>query len=153
MSFAYTPYKANILKALVDHDAPNDFRVLLLKVAGSTTADTDQDAATISAITTLGEIVATGYARQALTGETVNQDDPNNRGEFDANDAAFGALGGATNDTIGAIMVFKFVTDDTDNQPMAYIDGAIFPGSASSMTTNGSTVTIAWNAEGIIQTT
>lgn len=149
MSFVYTPAKELNMKAALDYDG-DDLRVMLLKTSGSTTADTDQDAATISAITTLGELVATGYARQALASEAVNRDDANNRAEFDAADVAFGAIGGAVNDTIGAILLFKFVTNDSDSIPIAYIDNA---GSSFSMPTNGSTISITWNAEGIVQQT
>ena len=150
MSFVYTPFKAKLLKGEIDFDAPNDIRIALLKVKASTTADTDQDAEFVSSITTLGELVATNYVRKALTGETVNQDDPNNRAEFDAGDVTFTALGGATNDTIGAILLFKFVTNDADSPLIAYIDNA---GADFSQATNGSDITISWDIEGILQAT
>lgn len=151
-SFVFTPAKAYLGRADLDLNL-HDIRCMLLKVAASTTADTDQDAATISAITTLGEIVATGYARIALTTEAVNQDDANNRAEFDADDVAFGALGGASNDTMEFLLYYRHVTNDTDSVPIALIMGTIFPGSASTMTTNGSTVTIVHHAEGVLQLT
>jgi hypothetical protein len=153
MSHVFTPAKSKLLSADLDLNA-HDIRLMLLKVAASTTADTDVDAATLSAITTLGEIVATSYARQALANEAVNTDTANDRGEFDSDDVAFGALGGATNDTIGALLLYRHVDGTAANDiPIAYIDGAIFPGGASSMTTNGSTVSVTVNAEGWLQAT
>jgi len=100
MSFVYTPFKAKLLKGEVDLDLPQDIRIMLIKLKASTTTDTEQDTEFISSFTTLGELVATNYVRKALAGEVVNQDDPNNRGEFDANDVTFTTLGGAANDTM-----------------------------------------------------
>ena len=144
-SFVYAPAKTGIARATIDLDA-NDIRVLLVKVAASTTTDTEQDAATISAFTTLGELVATNYVRKALTGEVVNEDLTNDRAEFDAADVTWTALGGAANDTIGAAIIFKFITDDTDSIPIAYID-------LTDTTTNGGDITLSWNVEGILQLT
>jgi hypothetical protein len=152
-SFVYTPAKSKLLSGDLDLNT-HDIRVMLLKTSGNTTADTDQDAAVLSDITTLGEISATNYVRKALANEAVNTDNANNRGEFDADDVTWTALGGASNDTIGAILVYRHVDGTAANDiPIAYIDGAIFPGGASSMTTNGGDVTLGWNAEGIIQAT
>jgi len=150
MSFVYTPFKAKLLKGEVDLDLPQDIRIMLIKLKASTTTDTEQDTEFISSFTTLGELVATNYVRKALAGEVVNQDDPNNRGEFDANDVTFTTLGGAANDTIGAILLFRFVTNDADSIPIAYIDNA---GADFSQATNGSDITIAWDVEGILQAT
>lgn len=144
-SFVYTRAKKNIADGTIDLDT-HDIRVLLVKVAGSTTTDTEADAATISAFTTLGELVATDYARKALANEAVNEDTGNDRAEFDADDVTWTALGGAANDTIGAAVVYKHVTNDTDSIPIAYIDLTDTP-------TNGGDVTIQWNVEGIVQLT
>lgn len=146
MSFVYTPAKAKLLSGDLDLNL-HDIRVMA--VMTNTTADTDQDAATISAIGTLDEFDGSGYVRQALAGEVVNQDDPNNRGEFDANDVAFGALGNGTRQIQGFVL-FRFITNDTDNVPIAFIDNA---GASYALNPAGATVTIQWNAEGILQAT
>lgn len=153
MSHVFTPFKTKLLKGEIDFDLPQDIRVALLKTSGNTTADTEQDAEFVGSLTTLGEISATNYVRKALASEAVNEDAANNRAEFDAADVTWTALGGAANDTIGAILVYRHVTNDADSPLIAYIDGAIFPGAASSLTTNGSDVVIQWNAEGILQAT
>ena len=75
-------------------------------------------------------------------------DDPANRAEFDGDDVAFGALGNGMNDSIDGAVYFKFVTNDADSVLMAHVDTGGFP-----FSTNGGTVTIQHNAEGIIQTT
>lgn len=146
-SFAYTPFKRQILDGTMNLDtAGDDIRVLL--VSAGTTADTDQDAEFITDITTLDEVAATSYARQALANEIVNQDDPNDRAEFDADDAAFGALGNGMNDSVDGAVYFKFVTVDADSVVICHVDTGGFP-----FTTNGGTVTIQHNVEGILQAT
>lgn len=146
-SFAYNKFKTRLLKGDVDLDEGlDDVRVLL--VSAITTADTEDDTEFIAGFTTLDEVVATGYARQALANQLVNEDLANNRAEFDADDAAFGALGNGANDTIDGAVVFKFVTNDADSPVMCHIDTGGFP-----KTTNGGTFTVQWNAEGILQTT
>ena len=144
-SFADNKLKPRLLKADEDFDT-GDYRILL--VSATTTADTEDDAEFIASITTLDEVAATSYARLTLAGEVVNEDLPNNRGEFDANDAAFGALGNGMNDTLDGAVLFRFVTNDADSFLIAHIDTGGFP-----KTTNGGTFTIQWNAEGIVQTT
>ena len=144
-SLVYTRAKKNIADGTIDLDT-HDIRVMLLKVAASTSCDTEGDVATISAFTTLGELVATNYVRKALANEAVNEDTVNDRAEFDADDVTWTALGGATNDTIGAALVYKFVTADADSIPIAYIELTDTP-------TNGGDITLQWNSEGIIQLT
>lgn len=148
MSFAY-----NIAKYKFATGAANlttlDTRIALLKMPASTTCDTQRDVSTLSGFTTLGELVATNYARKTLAGEAVTQDNTNNRAEFSVTSPiTWTALGGATNDTIGAILLFAFVTADSDSWPIAYIDNA---GSGFNLTTNGSDFSINVNAEGLLQ--
>lgn len=145
MSFAYTGFKVDLLQGEIDFDAPNDIRVML--VMTNTTADTDQDAHFIADIGTLDEYDGANYVRKALTGETVNTDNPNDRGEFDAGDVTWTALGAGTRSAAG-IVVFKFVTNDADSVAICYIDTGGFPISG-----NGGDLTAQWNAEGILQAT
>lgn len=143
MSFVYTPAKTALLNGDLDF-AANDMRILL--VMTNTTADTEQDAQFVGSITTLDEMNGTNYARQALGSEAVNEDAANNRAEFDATDAVFTNLGAGTRNVAG-IVLYKHVTNDADSPLVAYIDDG-FPYVA-----NGATLTIQWNAEGILQAT
>ena len=135
-------FKRGALEGEFDLNATDDIRVLLCD--STTTCDTEQDKATISGYTTLGELAGTGYARQALTSEAVNQDNPNNRAEFDAADATFSSMAADNNDAVGAL-VYKHVTNDTDSIPICWVEFA------ASQSFNGGDFTIQWNAEGIFQ--
>jgi hypothetical protein len=141
-SVVFNIAKAGLINGTIDLNT-DDIRIALLMT--NTTADTEVDADTISAITTLDECDATGAARVALTGEAVNLDDPNDRAEFDANDASFTSLGGnATRDYQG-VLVYKHITNDTDAIPICFVDfSADVPKAATQ-------VDIPWNAEGILQ--
>ncbi len=146
MSFVYTEMKRGLLAGEIDlATSGDDIRVML--VMSNTTADTEEDVTTISGFTTLDEYDGASYARQTLTGEAVAADNTNDRGEFDATDATFSSIGAGTRQAVAAV-VYKHVTNDTDSVPLAYIDTGGFPFDG-----NGGDVTIAWNAEGIIQAT
>lgn len=145
-NFIYTEAKRAIMAAEIDFDLPHDFRALL--VMTNTTADTEEDVNTISGFTTLDELDDTGYARQSLAGDALNEDLVNNRAEYDANDISFTYNGDGTRNT-QALIVYKNVTNDTDSVPIAFIDTGGFPINAGQT----GTVTIQWNADGIIQAT
>lgn len=141
-SFVYTPAKAKLLSGDLDFET-HHIRVMLLM--SNTTAGVQEDTATISGFTTLDEYDGTNYARQALTAKVVNQNNANNRGEFDADDVTWTALGAGARNCV-AILVYHYVTNDEDSIPIAYIDNAPqFPFNG-----NGGDVTIQWNANGII---
>ena len=123
------------------HFDTDDIRVLL--VGTITTADTETEVEFISGFTTLDEFTDASYARKTLTTKAVNEDLANNRAEFDADNVTWTAL---TGDTAQAAIVYKFVTNDADSIPIAYIDTGGFP-----QTPAGADLTINWNAEGIIQ--
>ena len=147
-NFVYTQAKADIAKALIDFDAPDDFRVLLLKtITDAAASQDDADLATVLARAGMVELVDGSYSRHSLAGDTVTQDNANNRAEIDWTDPVFSALSGG--ETIVGFLVFKFVTNDAGSTPIAFFDtdsaGAI------SITTNGSDVTIAINVEGLLQ--
>jgi hypothetical protein len=142
-SFVYTPAKAELLRA--DHDfETGDFRIILCMT--NTTADTLQDAEFVADVA-LDEYDGAAYARKTLAGEAVTQDDANNRGEFDANDIQWVALGAGTRQAQGMVL-FRFVTNDADSPLIAWIDSGGFPFSG-----NGGNVDVAWNVEGILQAT
>jgi len=134
----YLPARKKIWSGNIDLNT-DDIRVLLLMT--NTTADTELDKEFLSQFTTLDEFNGAGYARQALAAEAVNQDTPNARAEFDADDVAFGALTTGTRQ-IDAGIIFKFVTNDADSIPIFLLQFTNFnPG--------GSALTLEWNAEGV----
>lgn len=121
----------------------SDYRGRLLMT--NTTADTENDKATLSAYTTLDKFDGSGSSDNlALTGETVTADTINNRVELDADDLSFGALGNGTRQIQG-ILIFDFNTNDADAVPFVFIQFS------SSFNPAGATVTIQWDAEGIVQ--
>ena len=113
----------------------------------ATDALTDIDA--VDEITTLDLSDATGYADVALTTPAVTVDDPNNRGEFadsGALNVAFAGLSGdATRDYIG-VLLYKYIDGtDANDIPVAWIEFG------SSVAKESTSVTVTWNAEGIMQ--
>lgn len=108
-----------------------DLRVLLLKSPGSVTPDTNF----VSDIAA-NELTVGGYARQALAGETITEDDTNDFAYLDATDAAFGALASGETITWGAL--FRFVSTDANSPVYAGYDLTDTP-------TNTGTVTLQFN--------
>ena len=145
MSFTYTNAKAEILKGNIDL-VNDDIRVMLVMEA--TTADTEEDVATIGAFGTLDEYDGTNNARKALASEAVVADNTNNRGEFDADDVTWTALGAGATPVEGAL-VYKHVTNDADSIPLFFIT----TGGIDGFQGNGSDFTIQWNTAGIAQAT
>lgn len=144
--FVYNVAKKQLLDGDLDFNAPNDIRVLLLEAA----TDENPDDATVQAVLARAgttELTSTNYSRQALTGETTSQDDANDRAEFDAADVTFSSVSRAGSETVVAFVVYKHVTADSDSIPIAFVDSA----TGLPLTPNGSDITIAWNAEGILQ--
>lgn len=124
--------------------AGKDIRAAL--VMTNTTADTENTSITfMSNFTTLDECNATGYARVALTSEAVNVDTGNVRVELDAADITFSGLGGDASRPSQGVVLYEHVTNDADSKPIVFIEfTATRPATATS-------VTVPWNAEGIIQ--
>ncbi len=158
-NFMYTPEKERLMEGNTNYlEGQDDIRAIL--VMTNTTADTDQDATNLSGagdITTLDEFDGSGYTAHgsggnALASQAVTQDTGNNRSEFDATDLAFGALSVGTRNIVGMV-IYRHVDGTTANDTVvAYIDTGGFNPSTG-FAANGSTVTIQWNSEGIIQTT
>ncbi len=143
-SVVYTEFKRGNAAGEIDLNA-DDIRCALLMT--NTTADTEEDTALMNAFTTLDECDSTGYARQVLANEAVNKDDPNNRAEFDADDASFTGLGGDATRAIQGALIYKHVTSDTDSIPIAFIEFT------STVPTTATQIDIPWDAEGILQLT
>jgi len=143
-SVVYNEFKRANAAGEIDLNA-DDIRAIL--VMTNTTADTENDAKVyVGDLTTLDESDATGYARQALATEAVNKDDANDRAEFDADDVSFSGMSGdATRDYQGVVL-YKHVTNDADSPLVAFIEFDNQPLSKSA-----TTVSVPWNAEGILQ--
>ncbi len=147
VSFVYTRAKALLFNGGLDLDT-DDIRVVLLRQKAFTTCDDEPDVEFMADFTTLGEITATNYSRIPLTSRVVDIDYVNRRAELLADDILYTALGGAMNDIIGAILIYKRVTSDLDSIPIAYIDNN---GSDFGLITIGSDIPLTWSATGILQ--
>lgn len=121
--------------------------VVLLKstglVADSALADYDDLTALLAGAS--DEADFTGYARKSITsGVTITVDDPNDRVDGDIPDQVWSTAGGATNNTLGKLLVCydPDTTGGTDGSviPLAYYDFTV--------TTDGSDVTAQLNAAG-----
>lgn len=127
----YNVGKAEILRADIDLETA-DIRMLLL--VGALTFNPDH--ATITAVLAANTEASGGsYARQALTSETVTQDDANNRANFDCATVDFGAL---TANTPTAAVIYLHVGADGSNIPISFHDsgfGAAANGAGYTVTT------------------
>lgn len=85
------------------------------------------------------EISVSGYSRQTLSGRVVAQDDTNDRADFSGNNVTFTAL--VAGQTIGAAVIFKFVTNDSDSLLVCYHD-------LTNTATDGSNVQVRWDSGG-----
>jgi len=121
--------KFELANGTADFDA-SDCRVLLLNTSATPNADTNVINDVVA-----NEISVGGYSRQALTGETVTEDDTNDFAYFDANDVTFTAL--AAGQTIGWACLFRQTGSDATAPIYCNYDLTDTP-------TNGSDVTIVW---------
>lgn len=149
MSFVYTPAKERLAKGDLDWDeAGHDIRAMLCMT--NTTADTDQDAGTLSAITTLDEYDGAGYARASLASQLVDRDDANNRAELKSTTPlSFGTTVAAGTRQAQGMLVYRFVDGTAANdQPIMWIDTGGFP-----LAGGGGPFEVAMNTEGWAQIT
>lgn len=109
----------------------------------NTTLDTDVDTDNLGSYT-IDDMDGTNNARNALANEAVNVDDSNDRAEFDADDTSWASLGNGTRQVQGAY-VYEFITNDAGSFVLAWIEFA------ATINPGGSTLSIAFNAEGIVQ--
>jgi hypothetical protein len=124
--------------------ATDDIRIVPCMT--NTTVDTERDAKDqVSDFTTLDEFDGAGYTTggQALDNQAVNIDDANDRAEFDADDEA-ATLSAGTRSIQGNLLI-NFVTNLNSSLPLHWIEYA------SNKTPDGSTFTVVFNAEGILQ--
>lgn len=132
--------KGRMMSGDMDLNA-DDMRLIL--VCTNTTADTDVDADNTGTYT-LDEMDGSNYARAALANEAVNIDDANDRAEFDCDDVVFATLGNGTRQVQGAL-IHEHITNDAASFPLCFVEFT------STINPGGSTLTLAWNAEGIVQ--
>lgn len=102
----YNRFKYRSARAETDWDG-GDIRCLLLETTAAGASDPDLDSvADLLAVGSVAELVATSYARKALTGEAVNLSDANNRAELDAAIPVWTALGAASGDAVVAAVIY-----------------------------------------------
>lgn len=143
-SVFYNSAKVGFADGSIDWDT-DDIRCALLMT--NTTADSENDGiANLDDFTTLDECDATSYARQQLANEAVNLDDTNDRAELDADDVTFSGLGGDASRDAQGVLIYKHVDGTAANDvPIAFIDFA------SDIPSTATSISIPWNAEGILQ--
>jgi hypothetical protein len=143
----------NLAKKML-HDATLDLTsdvIQVMLVTSSYVANPDHDfvdeAGTDDPID--HELSGTGYTggwggsgRKTLASIAITEDDANDRAKFDAADVAWTALGPAGT-AAAALLIRKGTSDDTDALLIAHFDTG-FP-----VITNGSDVTLAWDALGL----
>lgn len=142
--FWYTPAKQKLAKAQLDFDIV-DLRAKACM--SNTTADTDQDAATLSAIGTLDEYDGSGYTEITFSGLTPTEDDPNNRSEIHVDAETFGAtVGAGTRNIVGLLYYVRVDGNPANDYPVAWKDVTPFNG-------NGGAINLTENAQGLLQVT
>jgi hypothetical protein len=127
--------KALLMNGGLDLDT-QDIRVLLCTASFTPSVDHNF----VSEVT--NECTGTGYARTALTSESVTEDDTNDRAVFDAADVTWT---GANFGTPAYAVIYRFVTNDADS-PIIAVHTITSP-----VATNGGDYTLVWSANGLIR--
>jgi hypothetical protein len=141
-SFVYNKAKTAILNGDIDFGGGDDIRVAMAMT--NTTCDTEDDTEFMDGFTTEDWMDGANYVRKNCS-ETVTENLPGNLAFFDdTTNHTWAALGAGTRQVAGFV-IFKFVTNDTDSIPIAWIDTGGFPFAA-----NGGDVTVTWNVAGVI---
>jgi hypothetical protein len=125
--------------AKLDGGANDALLVVLLKSSGLEADNTLRDYDDLAAI--LGaandEADATNYARKTVTSVSITVDDTNNRVDCDFADQTWTSLGGASNNTVGKLLVcYDPDTTGGDNSSVVPLTAHSFD-----LTTDGSDVT------------
>ncbi len=139
-------FKQRVAEGEIDLDA-DTLKILL--VTDQTTADTEGNIQTLSGYATLGEFDGANYEVKTLANLTHALDTGNERFELDADNVTYTALGASgTQNNVQGVLLYKHVDGtDANDQPIAFIEFS------STLTPDGSDVTISWDAEGILQLT
>ena len=126
--------------------------VALMLTTYSLNIDTHLDFADV-ATSEIANSGVTGYVARGdgtpLASKAVVVDNTNDRGEFDAANLVYTAIGNGTNATFDQIVIGR----ENDTTPTDATSPLIAHSTVSSTTTNGGDVTLVWNAEGILHIT
>lgn len=149
-SFVYNVAAVGLLNGAIDLDS-NTLKVMLVK---STYTPANHNDLVVSTSLTAAEIAATNYTggfggagRKTATGVTVTQNNALPGAKVVLSNLTWTALGGATNDTVGAAVLIKEGTADSDSIPITFWDLTDTP-------TNGGDFTLSFDAtNGNIQAT
>ncbi len=130
----------NIAKKMEINWATADIRILVLGGASVPAGCHEPDLATVAAVLAISgaaELSATNYARKTTT-RTDTADNANNRANHALSAAVtWTALGGASNDTMRAILYYVEGASDSARIPIALCD------LSATLTTNGGDVTLS----------
>ena len=137
-------FKQRVAEGEIDLDA-DTLKILL--VMTNTTADTEANIQTLDGYTTLDEMDGSNYVVKTLGSLTHALDTANDRFELDAADVTYTALGAGTRNVQGVLLYKHVDGTDANDQPIAFIEFG------SSLSADGSDVTISWDAEGLLQLT
>lgn len=119
----------------------NTYKFLLLKGSGYTF---NKDHDFVSDLTVASnEVAGSGYARVTAASKTRTIDDSADRITYDCADPAFGSI--VTGETVSAMVLFRFVTNDSDSILIGYYDLA-------DTATNGTAFTVTLGANGVMYT-
>lgn len=137
--FAYNIAKGRMVEKIAD-DAT---KLGVMLVVAQEAEATQKDRTTLADILAngTGEATATNYARKTGLTATITVDNTNDRVDLDLPDQTWTALGGVTNNSITAAIVFyEEAALEASRIPLTHHDFAI--------TTDGSDVTMVFNAAG-----
>lgn len=117
--------------------ASGTWEFLLLKGSGYTVNKDHDFVADLTPAS--NECALSGYTRQTAGSKTRTIDDTNDRITYGCANPAFGSI--AAGDTISAMVLFRFVTNDSDSILGIYYD-------ITDTVTNGTPFTVTMNASG-----
>jgi hypothetical protein len=122
-------------------------RVALMKTTYEVNIDSHDQFDDVEA----SEIVCTGYAARGdaveLTTKTITRQDDFDRVTFDADNHTFTSIGGAVNDTFDQVVIMREQDASATNANTELLAHLLTP----EQTTTGGTVTLIWNAVGVLQ--
>lgn len=116
--------------------------LLTVQESDGTIADHDTIASMLAGGNT--EATFTNYARLTMTGTAVTVDDALDRASVDADDMVWASAGGASNETLVALVIYEDV-DATDANAIPLLKYEF------SVTTDGQNLTAAVNASGLLR--
>ena len=139
----FNALKIGLFDGTIDLDN-DDIRIALLM--SNTNAGTVNDVSIVNLDDlTLDRCDSSGYSDAALANETVTKEDhPTNEAHFDADDVTFSALPASTR-TIAGVLVYKFVTNDTDSIPLQWLEYA------TAKTLDGSDFVVKFHSDGLLK--